>query len=658
MRVMMAAVACLVWCLGTAAPVLAQSAQTPASPAQTPPLTAFAALPATGMVRLSDDGSTIAYLRRIEDRSEVIVQTLTGELVTTVDVSDRKATGLTWLSPDHVGILSSVYEGGLTIGASEQPQMDIVNVRTQGVARALRTADRPVINATYGYSRGVHRGQPALFVEAVTNDRNAYTLDIYRVDLNSGRGVRVAQGERDTSGYLLGQDGEPALRIARDPASGRTRLSVPDGLGWKQIFERTELIDEPSVWGFGPDGDSVMVSVTEDGKDVLLELALADGTRREGIDLPGTPDNVLYDRRGRLLALGVGGDTVNWVYFEPKIEAASAVLSQGLRERRISLTSFSESYDQVIAYSVGVGTIGDSGTYYFYDAPARRVSVVGRAYPGVPNDQVGPVRAIRYAAADGLTIPGYLTVPSGVPVNRLPLVVLPHGGPQSRDYLDFDWLAQGLASRGYAVLQPNFRGSSGLGEAHLQAGYGEWGRKMQTDVSDGVRYLADQGLIDPDRVCIVGWSYGGYAALAGVTLENGIYRCAVSMAGVSDLPAMLESEVRQQGSGAESRNPIIRYWNRFMGAEGSGDSRLNDRSPARLAAQADAPVLLIHGRRDTVVPFDQSVRMERALRAAGKPVEMIALEGEDHNLSQAATRRQMLEATVAFLEEQNPPDAP
>lgn len=626
--------------------------------AQTPPLTAYSALPATSSVAISDDGSTLAYLRRNGEQSEVIVQTVAGEVLATVDVSDRKATGVTWLSPDHVGIRSSVYGGRLTIGASEQPQLDIVNVRTRSVARALRTADRAVINAAYGYSRGIHRGLPALFVQAVTNDRNAYTLDVYRVDMDSGRGVRVAEGNRDTTGYLLREDGEPAVRIAEDPLTGRVRLSVPDGMGWKQIFERTELIDTPSVWGFGPDGESVMVSLVENGRDVLQAFSLADGTPGPEIDLGGTPNNVLYDRRGRLLALGFGGDDVNWVYFEPKIEAAGALLHRGLQGRRISLSSFSASYDQVIAYSVGVETTGDSGTYYLYDAPAQRVSIVGRAYPGVANDQVGPVRAIQYKAADGLDIPGYLTVPSGVPVSRLPLVVMPHGGPQARDYSDFDWLAQALASRGYAVLQPNFRGSSGLGEAHLQAGYGEWGAKMQTDLSDGVRDLARRGLIDPERVCIVGASYGGYAALAGVTLESDVYRCSVAVAAVTDLRAFLEAEVRQTGSAAESRNPVIRYWNRFMGGAGSSDRRLDERSPAQLAAQADAPILLIHGRRDTVVPYDQSEIMARALRAAGKPVELVTLDGEDHNLSQAATRRQMLAATVAFLEQHNPPNRP
>ncbi|MGV8928463.1 MAG: alpha/beta hydrolase family protein [Brevundimonas sp.] len=626
--------------------------------AQTPPLTAYSALPATSSVSISDDGSTLAYIRRSGENSEVIIQTVAGEVLATVDVSDRKATGVSWLSPDHVGISSRVPDGGLTIGDSELPQLDIVNVRTRGVARALRSADRAVVNAAYNFFRGTHRGRPALFVSAITNDRNAYTLDVYRVDMDSGRGVRVAEGNRDTTGYLLREDGSPAVRIANDPQTGRVRLSVPDGLGWRQIFERTELIDTPSVWGFGLDGESVMVSMMENGRDVLQAISFADGSRGPAIDLEGTPNRVLYDRRGRLLGLGIGGDSVDWVYFEPKIEAASTLLRRGLQGRRIGLSSFSASYDQVVAYSVGVETTGDSGTYYLYDAPARRVSVVGRSYPEVANDQVGPVRAIEYKAADGLDIPGYLTVPSGVPVNRLPLVVMPHGGPQSRDYIDFDWMAQAFASRGYAVLQPNFRGSSGLGEAHLEAGYGEWGGKMQTDLSDGVRELARQGLIDPERVCIVGWSYGGYAALAGVTLQNGIYRCAVAGAGVTDLRAMLESEVRQSGSTAESRNPVIRYWNRFMGGAGWTDRSLDERSPARMAAHADAPILLIHGRRDTVVPYAQSEIMARALRAAGKPVELVTLDGEDHNLSQATTRSQMLEATVAFLEQHNPPNRP
>ena len=176
---------------------------------------------------------------------------------------------------------------------------------------------------------------------------------------------------------------------------------------------------------------------------------------------------------------------------------------------------------------------------------------------------------------------------------------------------------------------------------------------MQSDLSDGVKYLADAGMIDPSRVCIVGASYGGYAALAGMTLDKDVYRCAVSVAGVSDLPEFLAVERRQ---GGRSRfNEGLRFWQRFMGVTSDTDPSLAERSPARLASQIEGPVLLIHGRADTVVPFEQSEIMEAAMRQARKDVELVALDGEDHYMTFPATRLRMLTETIDFLEEHNPP---
>jgi dipeptidyl aminopeptidase/acylaminoacyl peptidase len=207
-----------------------------------------------------------------------------------------------------------------------------------------------------------------------------------------------------------------------------------------------------------------------------------------------------------------------------------------------------------------------------------------------------------------------------------------------------------MASRGYAVLQVNYRGSDGLGWKFQSAGFGEWGHKMQTDLSDGVRYLAAQGLIDPKRVCIVGASYGGYAALAGVTLDLGVYRCAVAVAGPSDLRMMI-------GDKWTPHTPLYqRYWERYMGAKDANDPHLAAISPALHADRVTAPVLLIHGKDDTVVSYDQSRYMEAALRAHGKPVELVTLSHEDHWLSHGDTRLQMLQATMDFVEKNNPPD--
>jgi dipeptidyl aminopeptidase/acylaminoacyl peptidase len=199
------------------------------------------------------------------------------------------------------------------------------------------------------------------------------------------------------------------------------------------------------------------------------------------------------------------------------------------------------------------------------------------------------------------------------------------------------------------VLQVNYRGSEGFGWSFLSAGFGEWGRKMQTDLSDGVSYLAGQGIIDPKRVCIVGASYGGYAALAGVTLQNGVYRCAASVAGPSDLGRMVRWSKRQSGVTAQ------RYWLRFMGAENVRDDVLDAISPAQHAERATVPILLIHGRDDTVVPLEQSRSMADALEDAGHAPELVVLKGDDHWLSRGATRLQMLRSVVAFLEKHNPP---
>jgi dipeptidyl aminopeptidase/acylaminoacyl peptidase len=189
-----------------------------------------------------------------------------------------------------------------------------------------------------------------------------------------------------------------------------------------------------------------------------------------------------------------------------------------------------------------------------------------------------------------------------------------------------------------------------LDSRFLEAGFGEWGRKMQTDLSDGVRYLAHLGLIDPKRVCIVGASYGGYAALAGVTVESGVYRCAVSVAGISDLRRFRQWIVENQ------QGLSHRYWDRFLGTSDKNDPSLIAISPIEHVNSVSVPILLIHGRDDTVVPFDQSDAMLGALKRAGKSVELLTMKHEDHWLSRSETRLQMLQASVAFLKVNNPPN--
>ncbi|MEL6487996.1 MAG: prolyl oligopeptidase family serine peptidase, partial [Pseudomonadota bacterium] len=309
----------------------------------------------------------------------------------------------------------------------------------------------------------------------------------------------------------------------------------------------------------------------------------------------------------------------------------------------LQIGDFTPDFSALIANTSGNF---DSGTWYRVNGLTGQRSIVGFQRPAIQGMAIGKVSTFSYEAQDGLEIRGILTLPPGREPKDLPVIILPHGGPTAHDVERFDWWAQAFASRGYAVLQPNFRGSTGRGVAFVEAGDGEWGKKMQTDKSDGLMALAKSGIVDPSRACIVGASYGGYAALAGVTLQQGIYRCAVSVNGVTEL----ESTLRDLRTG--TRDIITRSFDKQFGPNPDLDAL----SPVNHADKADAPILLIHGRDDTVVPYAQSVMMRNALKGKGKEFEFVELEGEDHFLSQSDTRMQMLDATMAFVQKHNPAD--
>ena len=219
-------------------------------------------------------------------------------------------------------------------------------------------------------------------------------------------------------------------------------------------------------------------------------------------------------------------------------------------------------------------------TYYVVDFQTHKAEMVGEEYPALASARLGELRVISYKARDGQEISAYLTLPPGIPPEHLPLVVLPHGGPEARDLPRFDWWARFLATRGYAVLQPQFRGSTGFGEAFRKAGYHQWGGLMQDDVSDGVMEMVSKRIADPQRVCIVGASYGGYAALAGAAFTPTLYKCAVSVNGVSDLPEMAAYIEHRHGSGA------LGYWREHIGAP--FDPSLLQRSPLHVAERITA----------------------------------------------------------------------
>jgi len=354
---------------------------------------------------------------------------------------------------------------------------------------------------------------------------------------------------------------------------------------------------------------------------------------------------IFHPLNGCLIGFRQIKDWVTYDYFDPLFKKINEAIASQLDESSYGYpVCYAEDPRQLVIY---VEAKDDAGSYYYMDLSIGKIQLIASNYDSIPTDWISKKQPISYKAGDGILIHGYLTLPPHKDAKNLALIVLPHGGPRARDMASYNWQVQCLAACGYAVLQPNFRGSTGYGSDYMNLGNGEWGRKMQTDLSDGVRYLVNKGLVDAKRVAIMGASYGGYAALAGATLDQGIYNCAIDIAGVSDLKDMIEFESdRQLGKD----NPIVRNWMIQMGDK----TKYDDISPAKQAAKAYCPILIIHGKDDTVVPIEQSERMMRALKNANKVYEYIDYKGQDHWETVESSRIDMMKHCLEFLAKYNP----
>ncbi len=337
-------------------------------------------------------------------------------------------------------------------------------------------------------------------------------------------------------------------------------------------------------------------------------------------------------------------DEVHW--FDPAAAKQYRALRKALGDVEVWVVSRAENGSRMLVYA---GNESDPGVLYLFDPAAGKLDEVAQYRPALDIRLLAAPRPIRYTARDGTVIRGYLTLPRGREARGLPLIVMPHGGPFGvRDKLAYNDEVQFLANRGYAVLQPNFRGSGGYGDAFYELGEGQVGRGMQDDVDDAMDWAVKEGIADPARVCVVGGSYGGYAALWAVLRNPERYRCAASWAGVTDWNRMLRYDRRYLTSKAS------KAWQSKVRGDATFD--LDAVSPYRMAAQLSRPVLLAHGTADTNVPISQYNAFEKAARAAPVPPQTLVIKDEGHSFSRAESERAWYEALEGFLAKHNPPD--
>ncbi|HEU4589802.1 MAG TPA: S9 family peptidase [Steroidobacteraceae bacterium] len=475
---------------------------------------------------------------------------------------------------------------------------------------------------------------------------------LFKVNVRTGAGEVMERASAAVWDWWLDLDGRPVVRV--DVSSGRLRFYRREtGERWKKFYQ-VRLGELKQQSDYAPLGPS-----DQPGK--FYVLARPDGAQRRGVylyDLEkesfGAPlaENPQFDITSAFVSREGRGVQVYCYLAHVRIcESADAKVNahmKGVRKyfkdsANVYVVDASDDNQILLMYVEGPS---DPPAYYEYSMQARQINLVGHVQQALADKLMPTASLIEYVASDGMKLNGYLTLPSGAEnARQLPLVVMPHGGPEMRDHLTFDVYVQFLAARGYAVFQPNFRGSDGFGRTFAESGYGEWGRRMQDDIGDGLKLLVDRRIADPQRVCIVGASYGGYAALAGATLTPELYRCVVSIAGISDLADFLKSRRQRFGSDSE----LYQYWMKLIGDPERDAERIAAVSPTLHIDRIKAPILLAHGDADTIVPYGQSMKLKKLLDKSGRKTRLITLEDEGHSGWSPENERLVLEAVGQFL---------
>ncbi|WP_313249464.1 alpha/beta hydrolase family protein [Stenotrophomonas indicatrix] len=477
---------------------------------------------------------------------------------------------------------------------------------------------------------------------AVTPFTDNAATQIERMDVSTGRRNAVARAPIAQAAFTTDARGEVRFAYGVGPDQ-KKKLYYRAGASSEWILLHDEALNprNEAAIGFSADGRLAYLQVEQaEGPDVIVSWDPQSNERRTVLrDEIADPARIIH-RPGTQVPVGAlfMGTTPRTRFFDETSEDARLYRSlETALGAPVYITSSTRDGSTVLVESWSGRNPGD---FYLYDTLGKRARHLISRSDWIDPAQSADVRAITLQARDGRPLHGFLTVPPGVPMRALPMVVVPHGGPIGvLDDGTYSTETQMLAAAGYAVLQVNFRGSAGYGRAHAQAARKQWGSAMQDDVTDATRWAIEQGIADRERICIYGASYGAYAALMGTVREPGLYRCAAGYVGIYDLPLMYaRGDIQSDESG-------LIYLREWLGRP----KDLVERSPVNLAAQVGVPVLLAAGREDQRAPVVHTERMEAALKQAGTPVQALYYKNEGHGLYNLANQRDYYGHLLAFL---------
>ena len=646
-----------------APPAAGPAAAAPSTTGQGTPAQRFGVRESVQHIDISPDGQRIVYLQPGPGRStevyinDLAANSLPRRVIRSTGVSER----LNWCNfVDNDRLICRV-SGMAVVDGVLAPFSRLVSMDSNGqnlkllgqtasyYDARLRQFDGEVLDWLPGGNGEILMARELIPETGRTGSHIARTQDgigVDRINVRTLASRPVEPPNRTASFYL--SDGRGNVRIM---ATARTDGETGQLLGRTDYVYRTsnsrdwhplgsegaQVADSITPLAVDPTLDAAYVLKRLNGRLALYRVKL-DGSgatelvyANDRVDV----DDVVWSSHGsRVIGVTYVDTQRRTVYFDSEYSALARGLARAIPN--LPLIGFGNASADGNRILVHAGSDSDPGRYYVFDRQTHSLNEIMLDRPELEGATLASVRAVAYPASDGVSVPAYLTLPPGHDAHNLPAVILPHGGPTARDEWGFDWLAQFLVSQGYAVLQPNYRGSSGYGDQWLQQnGFRSW-RTSIGDIDAGARWLAAQGIADPHRMAILGWSYGGYAALQAGATEPGLYRAIVAIAPVTDL--------QQAKDDARDYNNA-----RTVAAFIGSGPHIVEGSPLRNISAITAPVLLFHGDRDLNVNIVHSRRMDQALRGAGKRSELTVFPGLEHDLDDSDARIQMLTRIAVFL---------
>lgn len=632
------------------------SLQLNAQASEAPTLKDYAATPTLRSVAVSPSGKMLAFVHTQEKQKIIkLFDIEKRKTVAAFDAGEVLPRAVYFVDDDRV-VIRVEDEGRRLLGYRGTHDISnafIYSLKEKTMRQLLTPGDviykaQTQLGWIVGFSRdGKYAYMPAWAPKKKGSHQIRYSL--MKVSLGQKRkSPKVfTSGDDDSIDYFMdGKDKVLAMERFVEEKHQYT-VEVPDGKKWRTIYETTEPLRPFSISGVSPDKKHLVLRAydSDTGFISCYTMRISDGEisgklfSHESKDIEG----LIVDKQRVVHGVAYAGFSPTYEFFDEALTKKVADIQAEFNGESVTLGSYSPDWKHMVFHVAGSLYSGD----YFLMSEGKPLLNIGAQYPKFEGEHLHTIFKTAYKARDERIIPSLVTVPFSQrkTLNNLPAVLFPHGGPESHDKLGFDWIAQALANEGYVVIQPQFRGSDGFGSDHVLAGRGEWGKKMQTDLIDAVDTLVKEGVVDKNRVCIAGWSYGGYAALAGGAFHSDYFKCVVSVNGVTDLPRMLKKEKWDDVWAFDG----YEYWKDIIGKGEIDKDALNAISPAANAEKFKAPVLLIYSDEDENVLPKQTTVMAKALKRAGREYELIKIKGEEHSFEDIENREKTITAIVEFI---------